>query len=749
MDVRILKYNNYYNRIVKYEKTMDGYMKYVIAAIFNANFKPGDNITTQFIFNYDSSLVDKGGDYMIVTSPDESEITRWFIIESRRLLNGQYKLTLRRDLIVDNLDILLDAPCFIEKATLDSSNPLIFNKENMTFNQIKTSETLLKDKTKCAWIVGYTAKGATTAERITIQDRNPYVYDTVEAFTALWNSSKNIDDNVRFKSTTEFNYIWSTPSPNIANFYLGYENYCIPNNETNLTIYNNLNTKYQQSNINTLAYESYGITDNFDKVLAYNGKILKDANGNYFKCAIGSTGQTKEQIQLAVGSVLNEMENIGNEVANFLSYKIRLVASQYTYELRPFTSQIYSYKINEHYDLQDAPYGMFAIPFNAIKIKCGTNEYIELTDENAKNIALAVSSSLAEQWGGTSAQLYDLQLLPYCPFQDNIAADGSLIISDVKNYTPIEGETEGGTKPILSYILWANTSTMRFTIPYSITVTDPKITNECDMWRLSSPNYNGQFEFNAAKNGGVSYFNVDCEYKPYAPHIHVAPNFNLLYGQDFDDGRGLICAGDFSLTQTSDAFATYQRQNANYDNIFNRQIQNMEFNNNKQLASDIIGGVAGALSGGVAAGAVFGLGAGAAAGAVSLGAGIADAAINQSIRNEALDYTKDLHGYQLGNIQALPNSITKISSLSPDFKLFPILEYYTCTEIEKEALRNKLKYNGMTVMTIGTIRQYLRPTESYIKGKLIRLDNFHDEDSNYVSEIAAEVNKGIFIGGTN
>ena len=55
----------------------------------------------------------------------------------------------------------------------------------------------------------------------------------------------------------------------------------------------------------------------------------------------------------------------------------------------------------------------------------------------------------------------------------------------------------------------------------------------------------------------------------------------------------------------------------------------------------------------------------------------------------------------------------------------------------------------MTVMTIGTIRQYLRPTESYIKGKLIRLDNFHDEDSNYVSEIAAEVNKGIFIGGTN
>lgn len=744
MDIRILKYNNYYNRIVKYEKTLDGYMKYVIAAIFNANFKPGDNVTTQFNFTYSSALQDKGGDYVIVTSPDESEISRWFIIESVRLLNGQYRLTLRRDLIVDNLDLLLDAPCFIEKATLDNSNPLIFNNENMSFNQIKTSETLLKDKTKCAWIVGYTAKGATTTERITIQDRNPYVYDTVETFTALWNSSKNIDDNVRFQSTTEFNYIWSTPSPNIANFYLGYENYCIPNNETNLTIYNNLNTKYQQSNINTLAYESYGITDNFDKIIAYNGKILKDASGNYFKCVIGSTGQTKEQIQLAVGNVLNEMESIGNGVADFLSYKMRLVASQYTYELKPFTNQTYSYKVNEHYDLQDAPYGMFAIPFNAIKIKCGTSDYIQLTDENAKNIALAVSSSLAEQWGGASAQLYDLQLLPYCPFQDNIAADGSLIISDVKNYTPIEGETESGTKPILSYILWANTSTMRFTIPYTITVTDPKITNECDMWRLSSPNYNGQFEFNAAKNGGVSYFNVDCEYKPYAPHIHIAPNFNLLYGQDFDDGRGLICGGDFSLTQTSDAFATYQRQNANYDNIFNRQIQNMEFNNKQALIKDIVGGVTGAVSSGVTTGAVFGGAAGVVGAGLSAIGAAADIGMNIGARKEALDYTKDLHGYQLGNIKALPNSITKISSLSPDFKLFPILEYYTCTEVEKQALRDKIKYNGMTVMTIGTIRQYLKPERSYIKGKLIRLEGL-DEDSNYIDNIAQEIYKGVFI----
>ena len=738
MDVRILKYNNYYNRIVKYEKTMDGYMKYVIAAIFNANFKPGDNITTQFIFNYDSSLVDKGGDYMIVTSPDESEITRWFIIESVRLLNGQYKLTLRRDLIVDNLDILLDAPCFIEKATLDSSNHLIFNKENMTFNQIKTSETLLKDAAGCGWIVGYTAKGA-TMESQTVTTRSLSFYDTVENLENYYNSVKGLDGLVRL-GNYDATWIFRDYTERANTYRIGAVNNCEPVNDANLAILNNLKVTNELINVTK---SSYNLGSNVTTLLKYDGKIVKDANNHYFKVKVENAANTYNVV--AEGSVRLEMQNIATAagLSSGTIYEVSIESNVYSYTLTAVTEQSFKFQIDEHYDLIDAPYGMFAIPYGPITIKL----LGELPFQTSREIGLATAARISEQWGGASAKLYDLQLLPYFPMQNLIAADGSITLTDSKNFSKIT-TTDTTNFNNIGVIIWCNSSTMEFSIPYSITVADPKITNECDMWRLSSPNYNGQFEFNAAKNGGVSYFNVDCEYKPYAPHIHIAPNFNLLYGQDFDDGRGLICAGDFSLTQTSDAFATYQRQNANYDNIFNRQIQNMEFNNNKQLLSDLISGATGALSGGVAAGAVFGPGYGVGAGIASAIGGAADANINQSIRNEALDYTKDLHGYQLGNIQSLPNSITKISSLSPDFKIFPILEYYTCTEIEKEALKNKLKYNGMTVMTIGTIRQYLRPTESYIKGKLIRLDNFHDEDSNYVSEIAAEVNKGIFIGGT-
>ena len=72
--------------------------------------------------------------------------------------NRQWQLQLRRDLIVDNYTPIINAPCFIEKATVNNNDPAIFNKENISFNQIKTSETLLKDRSGCPWIVGYYAK---------------------------------------------------------------------------------------------------------------------------------------------------------------------------------------------------------------------------------------------------------------------------------------------------------------------------------------------------------------------------------------------------------------------------------------------------------------------------------------------------------------------------------------------------------------------------------------------------------------
>ena len=63
---------------------------------------------------------------------------------------------------------------------------------------------------------------------------------------------------------------------------------------------------------------------------------------------------------------------------------------------------------------------------------------------------------------------------------------------------------------------------------------------------------------------------------------------------------------------------------------------------------------------------------------------------------------------------------------------------------EKQALQDKIKYNGMTVMRIGTINQFLQSEPSYIKGKLIRLESVND-DFHMIRSIAEELYKGVFI----
>ena len=186
--------------------------------------------------------------------------------------------------------------------------------------------------------------------------------------------------------------------------------------------------------------------------------------------------------------------------------------------------------------------------------------------------------------------------------------------------------------------------------------------------------------------------------------------------------------------------------------MFDRQIQNMEVNNavqreqqKWQIASGAVGaGVSGALTGAVAGGPIGAVVGGLIGAGTSAAAGIRDYQLSEQLRQEAIDYTTDQFGYQLGNIQALPYSLAKTSAFTYNNKIFPILEYYTCTPQEKTALQNKLYYNGMTVMRIGTIQEFLRSEPSYIKGKLIRLEGT-DNNFHTVNEIANEINKGVFI----
>lgn len=283
-----------------------------------------------------------------------------------------------------------------------------------------------------------------------------------------------------------------------------------------------------------------------------------------------------------------------------------------------------------------------------------------------------------------------------------------------------------------------------------------KLANECDLVRIVSQNYSAIFEFSPAKSGGVDGFLADCTYKPWSPYIHILPKLKGLYGDNFvtiDDARGLICGGDMSLPQLSNAWANYQLQNKTYQEMFDRQIKNMDVQNDIKLQgaraqailAPITGGAAGAAVGaqvGGVGGAIGGAVAGFVGGGVTAGI---DYANTVKMMEENRSYAIDMYGYNLQNIQAVPTSLTKTSALTYNTRVWPFIEYYTCTEAERKALKDKIKYNGMTIMKVGQLSDYTLGEDNFYKGQLIRLPDYVKIDGHMAFEIYNELNKGVYL----
>lgn len=758
MNLYLLKFNNYYNRIVKKFNTLVEYLVtpyYNNDVVENVNFNPNDGVDTKQIINSNGKF-----DYCILSDGITIE-SRWFILESKRQRNGQYLLTLRRDLVVDNYNSIINAPTFIEKATVSNSDPAIFNNEEMGFNQIKTSETLLKDKTQARWMVGFLARNTTMEAESTVTLYPPTTYDSLGAFNELYNSLKDSEGLVWDKDNTNYTYIVKVNESEYAgtgaidyllkfNTLGGKSSFGLSSMDATLRCkgYDNVSNalNYYANNIsqlNAVAPTYFGI-NSITELLQYNGKTLLGDNNTYWKINLKVVNTTKTK-SVTAGTLYDTFNTITNANpyvtgrASNDSYSVVLEGQTLSLELEQQYGETIKYKIEGNQQLIDAPYAMFAIPYDAVTINVNNQDHI-ITTAQAQETALALSQDLITKFGGTSGNLYDIQLLGYCPLQDYISTDGKIILTSGASYTAIRDKNNN---PV-TYMLWAEKSKFHFTIPYSINITDYKLSNECDLYRLSSGDYSSSFQFSAAKNGGVSFFDFDCYYKPYSSYIHCNPNFNRLYGYDDNSSRGLVVTGDSSLTQISNAYETYKRQNINFENIFKRQIENMEFNNRMSNIQAGVGAIASTLTAGVTAGAVFGPLGGAVAGLMSAAGGAADYATNIALQNEALDYKKDMFGYELGNIKAMPNTLTRVSTLSENNKIWVVLEYYTCTDEEKQALKDKIKYNGMTVMRIGKIVDFLQEDYSYIKGKVIRLEDIAD-DTNYLNQIANEIFKGVFI----
>lgn len=773
-------FNNYYNRcLIKYD-SIDEYKSYYVGTLQNVNFNQNDGINTKV----DQLVETPFADYLLYTE-NNTIISRWFVIETKRLTSGLFELTLRRDVIADNWDNIQTAPMRIERAIVPQDSSLIYNQEAFSCNEVKTSEQLLYDETNTAWIVGYfgkkdeETKGSYAEQEISfdanvvsdytatsLRDWDKYYLmgswytrnETVIRFT-LYNSGGLSDiveiskDDVKIvgKSIYE-DYFWKTNDG--ATFFI-----------QQLKAVDGLyDTLMAYCNPYITDIDRYNYT-NFNDALELNGKILAVSNNDYEYYTITAIkGLTHNSYSIdsdkATGYVLSYLKEVLQKLPTYhassgsfgTKYPYYRISCGESYCMALLNQQgTFTCKIQDsRFTLKDAPYDMFIMPYGDVTWKNGG-----ISCEYTKQTAMSMAQGIAEKLGSF---LYDIQIVPYCP------ATGFIITTDENEHTTIDINSLDARRCTYIYsgenvkgiLCWCTASSGTKIINKQLIAEDFKVDNCCRKYRLSGSNYSASFDFSVAKNKGVSGFNVSYSYVPYSPYIRVAPIFNGLYGKEFSDGRGLIDQGDHSITYTSDAWTQYQINNKNYLNAFNRQIENMDVQQSVNRINNIVGGVAGIASGAVQGGMAFGT-AGAVVGGIASAAGMAgDIITNEVLYNENKAYAKDQFNYQLDNVKALPDTLAKVIAYTPDNKIVPVLEIYEPTTDDLIAFCNLIKYTSMTVGVIGKIADYVNinwthvvegkgfTDKGFIKAVPLQLYNLSD-DYHMATTIADELKLGIYI----
>ena len=410
----------------------------------------------------------------------------------------------------------------------------------------------------------------------------------------------------------------------------------------------------------------------------------------------------------------------------------------------------------------DAPYVIKAIPFvpNAVVTHNGNAAQV-ITEGKAVSLRQSIGKALG-------SFCYDVQVLPYRQFanitnsNDNIN-DSQLPAAIKEDVIGLEKKQYYGTMYTVLQAKFSKTLDLSAMAPdlshYSgRKLPSKKLEDVCTSLRLVSPNFNGTFEWSIAKNDEhFDYFDVDCLLKPYQPYIHVAPRFHGLYGYDFNDARGLTCGGDFGITRITDAWQEYQIQNKNYQSRFDREIQSLDtqwqYQNQSNIANAISGVVGAAAStsiGGWMSGyASAGMAGALIGGAASAIGGAMDVNSQNALFQEQKNLKRDSFARQLGNIKALPYSLTKISSITPNYKYFPIVEWYECTPDEISYVDDTLYYGGRSVGVKATLSNFIDDTKAdgYIVAAIDKMSS--NIPNSWEAFASSELNKGVYVDGNS
>lgn len=794
----LYNFNNYFNRIVKRGKNLSDYGT-PIYQLNLTNFNYNDGVNTYHDINYDS----QDGDYVVITDDEANITSRWFVIENKRNRGGQHRITLKRDLITDYYDVIVSSPMVINRGMINNiKNPLLFNPEGFSFNQVKESETPLKDKCGIPWYVLYF--NDPQAKQITIQGKDPIADVVISGLISSITGSKYYISTVKGKVkyiTDEgisgpnnyryYNMAIESDNPMSLlerTYYTRDRDYIWFDENANEVVHVIDNAfKNQYNSLKTLILNdealSGGITDEtYNTLKSYNNKLVRDSNNDYYTIQVVESfttidryideDDTSSTFANSCKTIINNtgLDRTGDWGDEAFGYNI--VQNNLTITATPYVNES-TITINDLFLSNETPakattldsdYRIIAIPADDLSLWISDpTEYqplMTIKKELSKKFLEAIMLAYSKD------ELVDVQYLPYCPIQKWLVEGGLYLdTSDLEATRQYGGFQSSSTNPSYVLCMYIENANLSFNIEkafhvynYDDETMDPraidyKIENETTLYRLVSPNYNGNFEFSIAKNYEVDFFNVDMTLKPFTPYIHINPNFKGLYGSDFNDARGLICQGDFSIPIHSDQFVEYEYRNKNYENAFERQMQNMDFNFEQQrvqglfgaIAGGVVGGIGGAVTGAKVGGAVGGVVGGAVGGAASTIGGLIDYSMLEERQAEQRNYAIANYKYQLGNIKALVNNISKVTPLSYNNKIFPFVEKYSATDEEVELFREHLKYNSMTINKIDFIVNYLiEDTLTFISGTLIRALGLN-MPTHELNEINKELEKGVYI----
>lgn len=499
----LLKYNNYFNRTIKYYDTLNDYLTNVTyyRKVDDINFNYNDNVNTTQTINWGGTPINEQEcDYLLVDNGDYG-LTRWFIIENVWNRKGQQLLTLRRDLVVDYFNDYINMPFFAEKGCINTYTsttiPLISNSENILTSQILKGKSNITASSEC--IVGYIdrtfegGKLVADADALYVDDitqlpfykyldtqvyipaTNPYYLTAQIASNAAVGASSG--NNVRIRLTTSgavttgsSSVAWSNPtesrfySTNIAN---AAGDLAAGLNATGcaLQLYNRA---YESFNI-----EGYSIIEeNLGRPIMLNGKV--------FTLEVKQVGSTATQQEVDISGFSGSLRA---SVLQSTNMGDKWTASSFSdMEAADYFSLSANVTTFSPYLKEDSSASTITIPGIHSRTHCGRPYDIFYMPYSTT--AYQIASLIAARYY-SSGIVYDIQRLPYGP---------NLSSSDGSSTATYDGTT--------ITIRWLHTDTASHTSStpaktYS-TVLDAKVGALCDTWRVISPNNANAWDFNPA-----------------------------------------------------------------------------------------------------------------------------------------------------------------------------------------------------------------------------------------------------------